>query len=98
MDKCAHELFEEQVRRTPDAMAAVFGEESFTFAELNRRANQLAHSLLGLGVQPDTLVGLFLDRSLEMMVGLLGVLKAGGAYVPRTGLSKYYPKIIVRKE
>ncbi len=88
LDQCAHELFEAQVRRTPGAMAAVFEEERLTFAELNRRANQLAHSLLGLGVRPDTLVGLFLDRSLEMMVGLLGVLKAGGAYVP---LDPYHP-------
>ncbi len=81
-DKCVHELFEEQVTRTPDAVAVVFEDQSLTYAELNARANQLAHHLQSLGVGPEVLVGLCVQRSLEMIVGLLGILKAGGAYVP----------------
>jgi amino acid adenylation domain-containing protein len=81
-DRCLHELVEAQVRRTPDATALVFEGEPLTYAELNRRANRLAHHLRSLGVGPDARVGLCLERSLEMMVGLLAVLKAGGAYVP----------------
>ena len=81
-DKCVHELFEEQVTRTPDAVAVVFEDQSLTYAELNARSNQLAHHLQSLGVGPEILVGLCVDRSLEMVVGLLGLLKAGGAYVP----------------
>jgi amino acid adenylation domain-containing protein len=88
-DKCIHELFEEQVERTPDAVAVVFEEEQLTYRELNARANQLAHYLQKQGVGPDMLVGLCVERSLEMIVGLLGVLKAGGAYVP---LDPHYPK------
>lgn len=80
--KCLHQLFEEQVERTPDAVAVVFGDEQLTYRELNARANQLAHHLQKLGVQPEVRVGIFLERSLEMVVGLFGVLKAGGAYVP----------------
>jgi amino acid adenylation domain-containing protein len=77
-----HERFEAQVARTPDATAVAFEEERLTYGQLNRRANQLAHHLRGLGVGPNVLVGLCVDRSLEMVVGILGILKAGGAYVP----------------
>ncbi|HEX2078883.1 MAG TPA: amino acid adenylation domain-containing protein, partial [Longimicrobium sp.] len=87
-ESCLHELVEAQVRRTPDATALVFEGEPLTYAELNRRANRLAHHLRSLGVGPDARVGLCLERSLEMMVGLLAVLKAGGAYVP---LDPAYP-------
>ncbi len=81
-DKCVHELFEEQVERTPDAVAVVFEDQELTYRELDARANRLAHYLIGLGVLPETLVGLCVERSVEMIVGLLGILKAGGAYVP----------------
>jgi len=81
-DKTVHELFEEQAARTPNAVAVVAREESLTYRELDGRANQLAHYLQKLGVRPESLVGICLDRSLGTMVGLLGVLKAGGAYVP----------------
>ncbi|MEH2221001.1 MAG: amino acid adenylation domain-containing protein [Nostoc sp.] len=81
-DKCIHQLFEEQVARTPDAVAVVFENQHLTYHELNCRANQLAHYLRSLGVKPDVLVGICVERSLEMVVGLLGILKAGGAYVP----------------
>jgi amino acid adenylation domain-containing protein len=81
-DKTVHQLFEAQAALTPDSTALVFGEESLTYAELNARANRLAHRLLSLGVEPDTLVGLCVERSIEMVVGLLAVLKAGGAYLP----------------
>ncbi|HEU4884412.1 MAG TPA: amino acid adenylation domain-containing protein [Longimicrobium sp.] len=79
---CTHHLFEAQVERTPHAVAVVSGEETLTFAELNARANRLAHHLIGLGVGPDVLVGICTERGTEMAVGLLAVLKAGGAYVP----------------
>jgi amino acid adenylation domain-containing protein len=79
---CVHELFEAQVKRSPDAVAVQCDQRELTYAELNRRADQLAGYLQGLGVEPGVLVGLFVDRSLEMMVGLLGILKAGAAYVP----------------
>ena len=88
-DKCIHELFEEQVERTPDALALVFENEHLTYRELNCRANQLAHYLQGLGAGPEVLVGIFMDRSVEMVIGILGILKAGGAYVP---LDPIYPK------
>ncbi|MFN6478156.1 non-ribosomal peptide synthetase [Nostoc sp. DedQUE07] len=81
-DKCIHQLFEEQVQRTPDAVAVVFGSEQLTYKQLNCRANQLAHYLRSLGVKPDVLVGICVERSLEMLIGLLGILKAGGAYLP----------------
>ncbi|MFM6057253.1 MAG: non-ribosomal peptide synthetase, partial [Microcystis aeruginosa] len=80
--KCIHQLFEEQVKRTPDAVAVVCSQQQLTYNELNCRANQLAHYLQKLGVKPDELVGICLERSLDMIVGLLGILKAGGAYVP----------------
>ncbi|HXL18912.1 MAG TPA: condensation domain-containing protein, partial [Streptosporangiaceae bacterium] len=76
------ELFEAQAARTPQAVAVVFEERRLTYAELNARANQLAHHLQGLGVGPETVVGLCVERSLEMVVGLMGILKAGAAYLP----------------
>ena len=82
-------LFEGQVGRAPQAIALVFGEESLTYGELNARANRLAHHLIGLGVGPESLVGVALERSIEMVVALLGVLKAGGAYLP---LDPDYPE------
>ena len=88
-DTCIHQLFEAQVEKTPNAAAVVFENQQFTYADLNRRANQLAHCLQKLGVGPETLVGICMERSLEMIVGLLGILKAGGAYVP---LDPDYPK------
>jgi amino acid adenylation domain-containing protein len=87
-DSSVHELFEAQAGETPEATALVFGEEQLTYAELNRRANQLACHLKGLGVGPEVRVGIMLERSPEMVVGLLGILKAGGAYVP---LDPTYP-------
>jgi amino acid adenylation domain-containing protein len=81
-DACIHELFEQQVAATPDAVAVVYENESLTYAELNVRANRLAHALIGLGVQPDDRVAICVERSLDMVIGLLGILKAGGAYVP----------------
>jgi amino acid adenylation domain-containing protein len=77
-----HELFEKQVQQSPDAIAVVFEEEQLTYRELNRRAGNVALQLQALGVGTDVLVALYLERSLEMIVGMLGVLKAGGAYVP----------------
>ena len=88
-DKCIHQLFEEQVEQTPDAIAVVFENQQLTYRELNAKANQLAHYLRKLGVGPETLVGIGVERSLEMSVGLLGILKAGGAYVP---LDSAYPR------
>jgi amino acid adenylation domain-containing protein len=79
---CLHEWIEQQVAKTPDAPAVSFDGRTLSYRELNQRANQLAHTLRGLGVGAETLVALYLERSLEMIVGLLGILKAGGAYVP----------------
>ncbi|MCV3216977.1 amino acid adenylation domain-containing protein [Plectonema radiosum NIES-515] len=87
-DKCIHELFEKQVELRPNAVAVIFEEEQLTYQELNVRANQLAHHLQTLGVGPEVLVGICVERSLSMVVGLLGILKAGGAYVP---LDPAYP-------
>ncbi|NEO42625.1 MAG: amino acid adenylation domain-containing protein [Moorea sp. SIOASIH] len=87
-DKCIHQLFEEQVEKTPDAVAVVFEEQKLTYSQLNSKANQLAHYLQKLGVVPETLVGICVERSVEMVVGLLAILKAGGAYVP---LDPNYP-------
>jgi amino acid adenylation domain-containing protein len=81
-DSCIHTLFEAQVEQTPAAIAVEFQGESLTYRQLNQRANQLAHALRKRGVGPDTLVGICVHRSFEMLVGMLGVLKAGGAYVP----------------
>ncbi|HKU72447.1 MAG TPA: amino acid adenylation domain-containing protein [Pyrinomonadaceae bacterium] len=88
-DKCLHQIFEEQVLRSPDAPAVVFAGESLTYRELNERANQLAHRLQAQGVKSDTRIGLMLERSLEMIIAVLGTLKAGGAYVP---LDPSYPQ------
>jgi amino acid adenylation domain-containing protein len=81
-EHCIHQLIAEQAERTPERIAVAFEGQTLTFKELNERANQLAHYLQKLGVQPDSLVGICVERSLEMMVGLVGILKAGGAYVP----------------
>ncbi len=88
-DACVHRLFEEQVARTPSAVAVTCEGISLTYQELNQRANQLARRLHTLGVGPDVLVGLCAERSVEMMVGLVAIHKAGGAYVP---LDPSYPK------
>ncbi|MBW4451347.1 MAG: amino acid adenylation domain-containing protein [Nostoc indistinguendum CM1-VF10] len=88
-DQCIHQLFEAQVEKTPDAVAVVYQEQSLTYRELNQKANQLAHYLQKLGVRPEILVGICVERSLEMIVGLLGILKAGGAYLP---LDPVYPQ------
>ncbi|MBD0390025.1 MAG: amino acid adenylation domain-containing protein, partial [Nostoc sp. C3-bin3] len=77
-----HQLFEKQVEKTPDAVAVVFENEQLTYRQLNQRANQLSHYLEKLGVGPEILVGICVERSLEMAIALLGILKAGGAYVP----------------
>lgn len=81
-ERCLHQLFEEQAKRTPDNIAVVFGDQQLSYAELNYQANQLAHHLQQLGVGPEVLVGIYMERSPEMVVGVLGILKAGGAYVP----------------
>src|SRR6185312_14575709 len=78
-DVCLHQLIDQQVTRTPDEVALVFEEEKISYRELNERANQLAHHLRTLGVGPESPVGILLERSVEMVVALLGVLKAGGA-------------------
>ena len=88
-DRTIHQVFEAVAARYPDRIAVVCGEEQMAYGELNERANRLAHYLRKLGVGPEVLVGICLERSLEMVVGLLGVLKAGGAYVP---LDPAYPK------
>jgi len=81
-EQCFHQLFESQTELTPEAIAVVFGDEQLTYQALNSRSNQLAHYLQKRGVAPEVLVGIYVERSLEMVVGVLGVLKAGGAYVP----------------
>jgi amino acid adenylation domain-containing protein len=86
--RCVHELIEEQVERTPEAVAVEYEGREVTYRELNRRANQLAHFLRGRGVGPEVAVGVCAERSVEMVVSLLGILKAGGAYVP---LDPTYP-------
>ncbi|MBW4594267.1 MAG: amino acid adenylation domain-containing protein [Brasilonema angustatum HA4187-MV1] len=88
-DKCIHQLFEQQVEKTPYAVAVVFENQQLTYQQLNQTANQLAHHLQTLGVGPEVLVGICVERSIEMVVGLLGILKAGGAYVP---LDPSYPQ------
>jgi amino acid adenylation domain-containing protein len=86
---CLHQLFEAQVEKTPDAVAVVFADQSLNYSQLNTRANQVAHYLQTLGVGNDILVGICAERSLDMVVGLLGILKAGGAYVP---IDPAYPR------
>ncbi len=88
-DKCLHELFEEQIEQSSDAVAVVFGENRITYCELNDKANQLAVYLQGLGLNPDGIVGIYMERSVEMVIGLIGVLKSGCAYVP---LDPGYPE------
>ncbi|HEU0077990.1 MAG TPA: amino acid adenylation domain-containing protein, partial [Longimicrobiaceae bacterium] len=92
-DRCIHQLFEEQAARTPDAPAVVSGDAVLAYAELNARANRLAHHLRGLGVGPDARVAICVERGAEMVVAVLGVLKAGGAYVP---LDPAYPAARLR--
>jgi amino acid adenylation domain-containing protein len=87
-DRCIHQLFERQVAKTPDAIAAIFEEQQLTYQELNQRANSLADYLREMGVKAEVLVGICVERSLEMVVGILAILKAGGAYVP---LDPSYP-------
>ena len=86
---CIHQLFEEQVKQTPDAVALVFEEEALTYAELNQRANRLAHQLIKLGVKPEARVAICVERSWATVVGILAILKAGGGYVP---LDPAYPR------
>jgi non-ribosomal peptide synthetase component F len=85
---CIHQHFERQVERAPEAVAVVFEGRSLTYAELNSRANRLAHHLRSLGVRPDARVAICVERGVEMILGLLAILKAGGAYVP---LDPAYP-------
>lgn len=88
-DLCIHELFAAQVEKTPDNIAVIFDEQKLTYQELNHRANKVAHYLQSLGVGREVLVGICVERSLEMIVGLLGILKAGAAYLP---LDPSYPQ------
>jgi len=87
-EQCLHQLFMAQAAKTPDAVALVYEDLQLSYSELDRRSSQLAHHLRDLGVGPETIVGLCVERSLEMVVGLLGILKAGGAYLP---LDPNYP-------
>ena len=80
--QCVHQLFETWAKKNPEAVAIIYGEQQLTYGELNSRANQLAHYLQTLGVTPESLVGLCIERTLEMVVAVLAILKAGGAYVP----------------
>ena len=82
IEKCIHQLFEAQVKQRPNEIAVTYQDRQITYLELNQKANQLAYYLKSLGVKPESLVGICLERSIEMLVGLLGILKAGGAYVP----------------
>ncbi|MCA9942027.1 MAG: amino acid adenylation domain-containing protein, partial [Anaerolineales bacterium] len=82
LERCLHQLFEDQVAQTPGAPALTYAEQTLTYDQLNQKANQLAHFLIQQGIQPDMMVGVCMDRSLEMVIALMGILKAGGAYVP----------------
>ncbi|MFA1624578.1 AMP-binding protein, partial [Rhizobium mongolense] len=93
-ERCIHELFEQQVRRAPEAVALVHEDDELSYGELNARANRLAHHLIGLGVRPDQPVAICLERSPAMVVGLLAILKAGGAYLP---LDPAYPSARLRQ-
>ena len=86
---CFHQLFEQQVKKTPDAIAVVFEQETLTYRELNEKANQLAQYLQNLGVKSESIIGIYLERSLEMVITLLGILKSGSVYVP---LDPTYPR------
>ncbi|MBF2063674.1 MAG: amino acid adenylation domain-containing protein [Calothrix sp. C42_A2020_038] len=88
-DKCIHELFEEQVKQNPDVVAVVWENEQLTYRQLNTEANYLAHYLQSIGVKPNFVVGIYLERSLLSIIGLLGILKAGGVYLP---LDPNYPQ------
>ncbi|MFB2939110.1 amino acid adenylation domain-containing protein [Aerosakkonemataceae cyanobacterium BLCC-F154] len=88
-NKCIHQIFVEQVEKTPDAVAILFENQQLTYRELNTKANQLAHYLQAMGVIPEVMVGLCVERSIELVIGILGILKAGGAYVP---LDPAYPQ------
>ncbi len=88
-DKTIHQLFEEQVERTPDNVALIYEEERLTYRELNEKANALAHKLRKIGVKPDDFVGIIAERGIEMIAGIFGVIKSGGAYVP---MDPAYPK------
>src|SRR5215470_17824685 len=81
-EKCVHELFEEQVRHTPQNLALRFQDQTFTYEQLNARANQIAHYLRKQGLGPNVPAALFVERSAEMIIGLLAIIKAGGCYVP----------------
>src|SRR5262249_4206767 len=81
-EQCIHELFAGQAARSPQAIALTHEDRQISYRELELRSNQLAHYLRGLGVAPEVVVGLCVERSIEMMIGLLGILKAGGAYLP----------------
>jgi amino acid adenylation domain-containing protein len=91
-DRCVHELFEAQAAHTPHATAVVFGGQQITYVDLNAKANQLAHYLQTLGVKPDVLVGVYAERSIDMVIEFLGILKAGGAYLP---LDLSYPATLL---
>jgi amino acid adenylation domain-containing protein len=91
-DRCVHELFEAQAAHTPNATAVVFGDQRITYADLNTKANRLARYLQTLGVKPEMLVGVYVERSLDMIMGLLSILKAGGAYLP---LDLSYPATLL---
>ncbi|MEG5139394.1 MULTISPECIES: non-ribosomal peptide synthetase family protein [unclassified Microcoleus] len=82
LDKCVHHLFEEQAERSPNRIAAVCENQQITYSELNARANQIAHYLQQLGIKPEVIVGICVERSLEAIAGILGILKSGGAYLP----------------
>ncbi|MFO7525767.1 MAG: amino acid adenylation domain-containing protein, partial [Ignavibacteriaceae bacterium] len=87
--KCIHHFFEEQVDKTPDAIAIEFGAEKISYNELNQKANQLAQHLISLGAKPDMLIGICLERSIDLLIGILGVLKSGGVCLP---LDLHYPQ------
>jgi len=87
-DMCIHELFEQQAAKTPDKIAVIFNNRKITYKDLNNKANKLANYLISLNVQTEDLIGIYMDRSLEMIIGLLGILKSGAAYVP---LDPTYP-------
>jgi amino acid adenylation domain-containing protein len=93
-NQCLHQWFEAQVEKTPDAVAVIGDNKSLSYRDLNTRSNQLAHQLRAMGVAPDVCVGIYMERALEMVVGLLGILKAGGAFLP---LAPEYPDAFVTR-